>query len=346
MKKRYLQIKTIRGQTRHLVIKTKRLGGKRVQKSRELHAAPGTREYDMQYWAALNEIQQEFADDAAVKAVAKSWEALVQHYRATPRYRKLAHATRRSYERSMLKLLDGNAQKDVRSTTRRGVRALHEKYSHTPAEADRLVVVIRILMNFARVELEWLDKNPADGIKLHGTQQEREPWPAAAQRSFENACRNLGEQDALTIFMLGVGTGQRSGDLCKMEWSHYDGQYISVRQEKTKARIDVFCPSRLREYLDALPRRGAFILAKNATEPITYDSLQKIVKRIREATSIPDKYTMHGWRYVAAVELAEAGCSDAEIASVTGHSTQEMVRKYREKADQRKLSKRAQEKRR
>lgn len=78
---------------------------------------------------------------------------------------------------------------------------------------------------------------------------------------------------------------------------------------------------------------------------MTYHQVQKAVKRVRQKTSIDPKFTMHGWRYVAAVELAEAGCSDAEIQSVTGHRTLEMVAKYRRKAAQRKLSKRAQERR-
>ena len=54
---------------------------------------------------------------------------------------------------------------------------------------------------------------------------------------------------------------------------------------------------------------------------------------------------MHGWRYTAAVELSEAGFSNSEIQSVTGHKTLAMVQKYRAKANQRRLSKQAQEKR-
>ncbi|MDN3712203.1 hypothetical protein QWZ10_11070 [Paracoccus cavernae] len=51
---------------------------------------------------------------------------------------------------------------------------------------------------------------------------------------------------------------------------------------------------------------------------------------------------IHGWRYTAAVQLSDAGCSDAEIQAVTGHKTLEMVRKYRAQANQKKASKRAQ----
>lgn len=56
-------------------------------------------------------------------------------------------------------------------------------------------------------------------------------------------------------------------------------------------------------------------------------------------------YSLHGLRYLAAVELAEAGCSDAEIQAVTGHKTLAMVQKYRAEASRKRLSKQAQERR-
>ena len=59
----------------------------------------------------------------------------------------------------------------------------------------------------------------------------------------------------------------------------------------------------------------------------------------------PDRLVPHGWRYTAAKELAEAGCSDSEIQAVTGHKTLAMVQKYRSQADQKAASKRAQARR-
>jgi len=75
---------------------------------------------------------------------------------------------------------------------------------------------------------------------------------------------------------------------------------------------------------------------------------QKAVEEVRRALGImdgPERLVPHGWRYTAAVQLSDAGCSDDEVQAVTGHKTMEMVRKYRAKRDQRAASKRAQEKR-
>ena len=63
--------------------------------------------------------------------------------------------------------------------------------------------------------------------------------------------------------------------------------------------------------------------------------------KVREAINARH-LVIHGWRYTAAVELAEAGCSDTEIQSVTGHKSLGMVQKYRSKANQKRTSKQAQ----
>lgn len=52
-----------------------------------------------------------------------------------------------------------------------------------------------------------------------------------------------------------------------------------------------------------------------------------------------------GIHHTAAKELAEAGCSDTKIQSVTSHRSLQMVQKYREQARQKRLSKAAQSRR-
>ncbi|WP_172330965.1 tyrosine-type recombinase/integrase [Mangrovicoccus sp. HB161399] len=86
-------------------------------------------------------------------------------------------------------------------------------------------------------------------------------------------------------------------------------------------------------------------LAKNLTQPFGKRQVQKEIETIREAIGArdgDDRLVPHGWRYTAAQELAEAGCSDSDIQAVTGHRSLEMVQKYRRRAEQKKASKRAQ----
>ena len=47
---------------------------------------------------------------------------------------------------------------------------------------------------------------------------------------------------------------------------------------------------------------------------------------------------LHGLRKAAARRLAEAGCTEKEIAAVTGHTTLKEVARYTRAADQRRLA--------
>ena len=134
-------------------------------------------------------------------------------------------------------------------------------------------------------------------------------------------------------------------------WKHaaIQHEYCALQvQDKTKAKLAIYCPQRLQAYLASLPKTGRHILAKNLTEHIAKRAAQKAVEDVRRALDIingPDRLVPHGWRYTAAVQLSDAGCSDDEVQAVTGHKTLEMVRKYRAQRNQRAASKRAQQKR-
>lgn len=293
---------------------------------------PGTPEHDQRYW----EIRSGKYKPEAKKT---TWGNLAKLYFGSPAYQSKKPRTRADYRKYIEDLLQKNAAKDVCATRRSDVVGIHEKLSETPRKADHYLAVIKILLNFA-VSLEWIATNPAKGVRPFGTQSSFEPWPEPLQQAYLDLCGD--NTTAFLAFHLGTGTGQRPGDLVRMEWSHFDGEYMHVVQEKTGARVWVYCPERLREALASVPRRGRFVLAKSLTEPMTYDAVEKMFRKVRDAIETDNRLTMHGWRYTAAVELAEAGCSDAEIQSVTGHKTLEMVQKYRAQARAKELSKAAQ----
>jgi len=76
--------------------------------------------------------------------------------------------------------------------------------------------------------------------------------------------------------------------------------------------------------------------------------VQKAVEKVREAIGVmrgDDRLVPHNWRYTAAKELADAGVDIRDIQVVTGHKTLEMAQKYASGADQKRASKRAQQKR-
>jgi len=56
------------------------------------------------------------------------------------------------------------------------------------------------------------------------------------------------------------------------------------------------------------------------------------------AAGLPDRSVLHGLRKAAARRLAEAGCTEKEIAAVTGHTTLKEVARYTRAVDQKRLA--------
>ncbi len=326
----YLEFKTIKGREYIYFRKGKF--------RRRLPANPDSEEFAREYWAIRSGKRN--------MPSKTTWNALIASYYASPTFKTKAKGTRANYRRHCEAIREKNGTKDVNSFSRRHALAVRDALQSNWSKANERIAVLSILCNHA-VDLEWIERNPVVGIeKLKGG--EYQAWPDAILDAFELYCDRHELIVARTAYELGIGTGQRLGDCIKMRWEDFDGEYMSVVQDKTGTKIWVYCPSRLCAHLASLPRHGKYILAKNLTQPLGKRTVQATIEEVREALGImrgPKRLVPHGWRYTAARLLAEAGCSDAEIQSVTGHKTLAMVQKYRSQADQRNTSKRAQERR-
>jgi integrase len=140
-------------------------------------------------------------------------------------------------------------------------------------------------------------------------------------------------------------TGQRPNAAIAMRRDQIEGEWMIVRDEKGGQELDVYCPAALRAFLASMPTRGAHLIAKNMTQPVGYDGVEKAFRAWRDTLGDRAKpFSLHGLRKLAIIELAEAGASDAEIQAVTGQSAA-MVAYYRTKANRRRLSKAAQQRR-
>ncbi|MEL7104625.1 MAG: hypothetical protein AAGM21_01800 [Pseudomonadota bacterium] len=237
----------------------------------------------------------------------------------------------------MDELLSKNAEKDVRLTTRQHVRQIHNKLSGTPRKADHMLQVIRLLWNFGKSKLDWpIGDNPASGIDLYGSSRQFEPWP-------DWMVTRLGEapSDVQIAAELILGTGQRPNAAIAMKHEHFKGDWMVLHDEKSGETFETYCPKRLRDFVARLPKNGKHLLSKNLTQPKGYDAVERQFRIWRSNLGeVAKKYTLHGLRKLAIVQLAEAGCTDAEIQAVTNQSA-EMVAYYRIRASRRVLSKSA-----
>jgi integrase len=81
-------------------------------------------------------------------------------------------------------------------------------------------------------------------------------------------------------------------------------------------------------------RTAETILVGERGEPISPITLAAAVRAQLKRMGAGG-YSIHGLRKNAAVALADAGCTDFEVASITGHTTLAMVQHYTKHRDQR-----------
>ncbi len=134
---------------------------------------------------------------------------------------------------------------------------------------------------------------------------------------------------------LALYTGQRQGDVLAMRWDHIAGGIIAVKQDKTGKRLAIPIHRELQAILATIDKTAVTILTNASGVPWTEDGF-----RSTWAKHKPAGVVFHGLRKSAVVTLLECGCSEAEVAAITGQSL-EMVAHYGKQVNQLKLAKAA-----
>jgi integrase len=117
--------------------------------------------------------------------------------------------------------------------------------------------------------------------------------------------------------MLALETGQRQGDLLRLPWKAYDGTWIRLRQQKRDRKVSIPVTRRLRAVLENTPRISPIILTNSRGHPWLGRSFrQSWIATCRKAGT--KDLHFHDLRGTAVTRLAEAECSEAEIATITG----------------------------
>ena len=308
-------------------------GGKRKEKAIKLNWGGDAKRLDELYW------QCERGEHQSQKAPSKklTWHDLIVMWRSDPVVQKaLKPSTKKSYRQDMDRILEKNGGKDVRNTTRAGLKAAHRKMAHKTRMADRYLTAVSLLWNYAKSE-EWpLGDNPAEGIKKYGTQNQFLPWPEWMVEKLDHA-----PEVVRTACNLILNTGQRPGAAIIMKHAAFRGEWMDVLDEKGGEEFEIYCPAPLREYMATVKKTGDYVLAKNLREPMGYNVVEKAFSAWRgNLGQEAKKYSMHGLRKLAIIRLAEAGATDAQIQSVTNQSFQTIVY-YRQLANRKALSKAA-----
>jgi len=246
-------------------------------------------------------------------------------YQASAEFSGLAERTRIDYVRQIKTIEKDLGDFPLAGLTDRRTRGIFLAWRDRMADSSGRRVADYCWAVLARM-LSWaLDRglvlaNPcARGGRLHHVTRRDKVWSADDEAAF---LRHAAPHLHLSL-LLALWTGQRQRDLLRLPWSGYDGTHIRLRQSKTGQRVVIPVGAPLKAMLDATPKRSTMILTNHMGQPWPPHGFASAWIRACKRAGITG-LTFNDLRGTAVTRLAIAGCTEAEIAAITGHSLRDV----------------------
>lgn len=268
----------------------------------------------------------------------KNFDWLIRVYEKSPEFRKLADNSKRLYSRHLAYVNENFRSKTGRSwplnvITAEHAVALRDKFAETPGKANATLKALGAIYAWAKKPgRRYVRDNIAAEIEpIEGG--EHQPWPLGlVEMALEDPAMRL--PVGLLYF-----TGQRIGDVAKMGRGNLAKGILSLTQQKTGTKLRIAVHERLAEIIEADAPKGALLFLVNEHgKPLTESGLRQRIQRWAKDRGY--HVVPHGLRKNAVNALLEAGCSTAEVSSITGQSL-EMIEHYAKERDGEHLSRAA-----
>lgn len=256
--------------------------------------------------------------------------ALVRDFLTSGQFKEKRPSTQREYRRVLEALAAQHGPKPVRLLERRHIRQIRDARADTPGAANTVLRMLKLLLSFA-VDDGLIRSNPAAKMRLLKVGEWRS-WTDEECAAFEARWPSGSMQRR--AYALARFAGQRKGDLVLMTRAHRKDGAIRVVQGKTGQEL--WIPEHRALTAELAPDSHMSLLVTTAGKAFDATYFGAWMADAIGAAGLPDDCVLHGLRKTAARTLAEAGCSDQEIAAVTGHVSGRMVQHYVKGADQRK----------
>ena len=250
--------------------------------------------------------------------------ALTDAYQDSGDFLGLADRTRQDYTKLIKQIVAEFGEMPIAALADRRTRAEFMTWRDGLAkksrrQADYAWTVLARVLSWS-VDRGLSDANPcAKGGRLYSGSRADKTWSVEDIAAFRTKA-----SPALSLALtLALWTGQRQGDLLRLTWSDYDGAAIRLKQSKTGRRVMVPVGTPLKTVLDSTKRESPRVLVNNDGIPWTPDGFRVSWRKACIKAKVKG-VTFHDLRGTAVLNLALAGATEAEIATITGHSLKDV----------------------
>ena len=274
----------------------------------------------------------------AVKVNDNSVQALINFYKSTQEWLKLKENSQIFYD-----LCFRTATEAELPNTKASFGQLYAR-EVTATQADRLFTFIERSVSTHRAvhcmkvmrkaynvayRHDRVVANPFAKMQIPGLPTRKILWEPEQVENIIKTADQMGYPSIGTITLLTYDLCARPGDMRQLKWDNYGGGVFDYTQEKTGTIMTVPASPRLVERLERIRDRQEFIaICETTGQPYSKDLLVKYFARIRRAAGVPTHLQLRDLRRTGATEMAESGCTEDELRSVTGHQSREILATY------------------
>ncbi len=348
----------MKAKLKYLVVDTSRHGQERLyvrrpgRKKVRIWLSPDHREFLMAYQAALEGIalSKPVSSNRAAVTIARpdTFRDLCQRYLASSRFKADNNPTRQRRVRGILESCCQEATKpgsslyigDTSLVTLDAshVNVLRDRKAAFSAAANKRVKEVRRVFNWYQEEHPNKNiPNPAARVKLLKRKVKGfHSWTLEEVARFER-CHPLGTAARLTLDLI-LYTAVRRSDVVKLGRKHvtHDG-WLHFEVGKTGVELDMPIIEPLAGSIAAFIEANKGTLAGNANadsflvtaygKAFSPAGLGNRVRQWCDEAGLPH-CAAHGVRKATSARLAELGCTEEEIAAITGHLDLDQIRVY------------------
>lgn len=289
-----------------------------------LDGAPGSPEFVASYNRAV-------ANRKAPRSA--NLAALVQRFRGSPEFTRLAASTQAEWRRWLSKIETADiATLSHEALNDPDVRPIllewRDEYADRPRSADYAVQVLGRVLGWS-VDRGLLRHNHLkDAPTLHRADRADQVWTDDEIAAFcKYASPEVGRALRLACY-----TGLRRGDLIALDWADVGEAFIVRATAKTGKTVTIPLTTEAREVLGEIGRRSGPVLLNSRGKPWSGDGLENRVIKAKKAAGVSKR--LHDARGTFATRLRHAGLTRDEIAAVMGWEVDRVERLLARYVDQ------------
>ncbi len=267
-----------------------------------------------------------------------TFNALIATYYGSPEFKGLRATSQATFRGIIERFREKHGEKRVAAMERKHIKAIIGAMHETPAAANNLLDRLKVLMTLA-LDIGMRKDDPT--LKMRGFKYKSDGFHTWTEKEIEQfeVRHPIGSKARLALALM-LYTGQRRSDAVTMGWQHIQGSKIAVKQLKTDARLLIPIHPTLREVMSATPRENMTFLVTSGGKPFTASGFGNKFREWCDEAKLPG-CAAHGLRKAAARRLAETGCGNQLIKSITGHTTDKEVARYTKDAEQSQMAEQA-----